>query len=177
MPWSRQWMMNTLLQLQWSRWSREIILVLHRFSGRTKITPRYSAFFLFFPIRIANERRTALYRSVKLPIREIKLTWWVTLCHRQPEVLTNSPRRLAPWSRAAPVSDCTRCNSDSRDLAGDDGAEVPREPPRRLRDRSPPPEVEADVVADGTGGGPEALLTLVMLPPVAGYTLVKVTYI
>lgn len=30
----------------------------------------------------------------------------------------------APWSRAAPVNDCTRCSNDSRDFAGLAGALV-----------------------------------------------------
>lgn len=34
------------------------------------------------------------------------------------------PRIDAPWSRAAPVNDCTRCNNDSRDFAGLAGALV-----------------------------------------------------
>lgn len=70
------------------------------------------------------------------------------------------PSRLAPWSRAAPVRDCTRCSNDSRDLAGEEGADVPREPPRRFRDRSPP----AAAAAAAGGGGP---LALPILPPVA----------
>lgn len=34
--------------------------------------------------------------------------------------------KFAPWSRAAPVKLCTRCNKLSRDFAGLDGAEVPK---------------------------------------------------
>lgn len=41
---------------------------------------------------------------------------------------------------------------------------MPRDPPRRLSDRSPPPAAAAAAVADGAGGGPDALA---MLPPVA----------
>lgn len=41
---------------------------------------------------------------------------------------------------------------------------MPRDPPRRLSDRSPPPAAAAAAVADGAGGGPDALP---MLPPVA----------
>lgn len=43
----------------------------------------------------------------------------------------------APWSRAAPVKLWTRCNRDSRDLAGLAGADVPRAGPLpKLKDRS-----------------------------------------
>lgn len=43
----------------------------------------------------------------------------------------------APWSRAAPVKLWTRCNKDSRDLAGLAGAEVPRGGPLpKVKDKS-----------------------------------------
>ena len=62
------------------------------------------------------------------------------------------------------MRDCTRWRRDSRDLAGEDGADVPRDPPRRFSDRSPPVFAAAATDADGAGGGPEGPL---MLPPVA----------
>lgn len=71
------------------------------------------------------------------------------------------------------MRDCTRCSNDSRDLAGDDGAEVPRDPPRRFSDRSPPAAAELE----GAGGGPpdpDPLPTLLMLPPVAGPDKTKI---
>lgn len=49
-------------------------------------------------------------------------------------------------------------------MAGEEGADVPRDPPRRLSERSPPLFAAAAAVADGAGGGPDALP---MLPPVA----------
>lgn len=67
----------------------------------------------------------------------------------------NLPMMEAPWSRAWPVNDCTRCSSDSRVLAGLVGALVVRELCLdRLSERSPalggpvPPLL-------GTGGGAE----------------------
>lgn len=43
----------------------------------------------------------------------------------------------APWSRAAPVKLCTRCNRLSRDLAGEAGALTPRcGPLPKLNDKS-----------------------------------------
>lgn len=61
------------------------------------------------------------------------------------------------------MRDCTRWRSDSRDFAGEEGADVPRDPPRKFKDRSPPATAAA---ADGAGGGPpEAVLPI--LPPVA----------
>ena len=49
---------------------------------------------------------------------------------------TAAPKIDAPWSLAWPVNDCTRCRSDSRDLAGLLGALVVFEPGRKLRERS-----------------------------------------
>lgn len=66
----------------------------------------------------------------------------------------NLPIMEAPWSRAAPVRLCTRCSRLSRDLAGLDGALVPRWGPLpKLSDSSGPPVGGAD---PGTGPGDTA---------------------
>lgn len=65
------------------------------------------------------------------------------------------------------MSDCTRCSSDSRDLAGEDGADVPRELPRRLSERSPPTPVPLPALG---ATGTDDVDALPMLPPVAEQT-------
>lgn len=72
----------------------------------------------------------------------------------------------APWSRAAPVKLCTRCSKLSRDLAGLEGALVPRwaGPLPKLSDSSGPPvggaepggtgpPGDTDPAVPGAGGG------------------------
>lgn len=61
-------------------------------------------------------------------------THWV---HPPPPQNLNIPIIEAPWSRAAPVKLCTRCNKLSRDLAGLAGALVPLAGPLpKLNDKS-----------------------------------------
>lgn len=61
---------------------------------------------------------------------------------------TAAPNIEAPWSRACPVSDWTRCRRDSRDFAGELGALVVFEPGLRFNDKS-----LAVLDWDGGGGG------------------------
>lgn len=66
------------------------------------------------------------------------------------------------------MSDCTRCSKDSLDLAGEDGADVPRDPDLKLRDSSPPLVLPLTDDAPVAGAvDPTPLVVLLILPPVA----------